>query len=94
MSARHGSSPVGIVVHCELSVEVPAIAAPAPGVTSLLLVSMFGEPIGMLSLPLADRGLTAAELADAIAAELGSELRDRFADCAIAWRGWLPTDGL
>ena len=89
------SSPaVGIVVECELSVEVPAIAAPAPGTTALVLVRLFSEPIGMLSLSVSERGLEPAELAAEIAGELGSELRERFSDCAIAWTGSLPTNGL
>jgi hypothetical protein len=94
MSARESSPAVGIVVECELSVEVPAIAAPAPGMTALVLVRLFSEPIGMLSLTLSERGLEPAELAAEIAGELGSELRQRFADCAIAWTGSLPTNGL
>jgi hypothetical protein len=94
MSARESSPAVGIVVECELSVEVPAIAAPAPGMTALVLVRLFREPIGMLSLTLSERGLEPAELAAEIAGELASELRERFADCAIAWAGSLPTNGL
>src|SRR5271154_1202683 len=94
MSARQSSPPVGIVVQCELSVEVPAIAAPASGMTALVLVRLFSEPIGMLSLTLPERGLEPAELAAEIAGELGSELRERFADCAVAWTGLLPTHGL
>jgi len=94
MSARQSSPAVGIVVACELSVEVPAIAVPAPGMTALVLVRLFSEPIGLLSLTVSERGLEPAELAAEIAGELGSELRERFADCAIAWTGSLPTDGL
>jgi glycosyltransferase involved in cell wall biosynthesis len=94
MSERQSSDAVGIVVQCELSVEVPAIAAPVPGMTALVLVRLFSEPIGMLSLTLSERGLEPAELAAEIAGELGSELRERFADCAIAWTGSLPTNGL
>jgi len=94
MSARQSTPAVGIVVQCELSVEVPAIAAPVPGMTALVLVRLFSEPIGMLSLTLSERGLEPADLAAEIAGELGSELRERFADCAIAWTGSLPTNGL
>jgi glycosyltransferase involved in cell wall biosynthesis len=94
MSAGQSSPAVGTVVECELSVEVPAIAATAPGMTALVLVRMFSEPIGMLSLALSERGLEPAELAAEIAGHLGVELRERFADCAIAWTGSLPTNGL
>ncbi|MBV9003407.1 MAG: glycosyltransferase [Solirubrobacterales bacterium] len=96
MSPRESTPPVGIVVECELSVEVPMVAAPAPATTALVLVlvRLFGEPIGMLNLRLSDGCLPAAELADEIAAKFGSELRERFADCAIAWTGSLPTNGL
>jgi glycosyltransferase involved in cell wall biosynthesis len=94
MTPRETAPAVGIVVECELSVEVPAIAAPVPGTTALVLVRLFSEPIGMLSLTLPERGLEPAELAAEIAGALGSKLRERFADCAIAWTGSLPTDGL
>ena len=94
MGARQTFTPVGVVVQCELSVAVPAIDATVPGMTALVLVRLFGEPIGMLSLTLSERGLEPAELAAEIAGELGAELRERFADCAIAWTGSLPTNGL
>lgn len=94
MSARQSTRPVGIVVHCELSVEVPPIAAPAPATTAMVLVRLFGEPIGMLNLSLSGRDIAAAALADEIAAKLAPEVRARFADCAIAWTGSLPTNGL
>ena len=64
------------------------------GMTALVLVRLFSEPIGMLSLTLSEPSLEPAELAAEIAAELGSELRERFAECAIAWTGSLPTNGL
>lgn len=94
MSECQSSDSVGTVVECELSVEAPAIAAPVPGTTAFVLVRLFSEPIGMLSLSLSERGLGPAELAAEIAGELGYELRERFSDCAIAWTGSLPTNGL
>jgi GT2 family glycosyltransferase len=94
MSARQGSPAFGIVVHCELSTEIPAIPEAAPGTTALVLVRLFSEPLGMLSLTLSEQGLTPAELALEIVAELGSELRERFSDCGIPWTGSLPTSGL
>lgn len=94
MSARQGLSGPGTVVQCELSVEIPAIGAQAPGAVTLVLVRLFTEPIGLLSLTPGRRGLTPAELAQEIVAELAVELRERFADCAIPWTGSLPVDGL
>jgi GT2 family glycosyltransferase len=62
--------------------------------TALVLVRLFTEPIGMLSLALTEDGLTADELAREIVSELGPELRDRFEDCGLPWTGSLPTGGL
>jgi GT2 family glycosyltransferase len=94
MSARHGPSSAGIVVECELSSEVPAIAARVPEVTALVLVRLFTEPIGLLKLTVDERGLTPAALAREIVTELGFELRERFRDCDIPWTGSLPLAGL
>ena len=82
MSARQSTPAVGIVVQCELSVEVPAIAEPAPGTTALVLVRLFSEPIGMLSLTPVRTGPDSPRSSRLeIVGELGSELRERFSDC-------------
>lgn len=85
---------VGVVAQCELSVGVPTVRAPAPGAVALILVRLFGEPLGVLNLTLAEGSLTPRQLADEIVAALPWELRQRFADCAVPWTGTLPTDGL
>ncbi|MBV9338236.1 MAG: glycosyltransferase family 2 protein [Solirubrobacterales bacterium] len=94
MTARQSGSAIGVVAQCELSVGVPALTAPASGITALVLVRVFGEPIGMLSLELSEGTLEPAALAREIADEFEVALRERFADCAITWTGSLPTDGL
>jgi GT2 family glycosyltransferase len=94
VSPRHGPFPAGIVVDCELSSEVPAIAAQAPTATALVLVRLFTEPIGLLRLTVDEQGLTPAELAREIVTQLGFELRERFRDCAIPWTGSLASGGL
>jgi glycosyltransferase involved in cell wall biosynthesis len=94
MSQTHDSSAVGVVVQCELSVEIPEIAAPAPGAAALVIVRLFGEPLGALSLTLSGSGMTPAELAEEILSELSWDLRLRFANAGLPWTGTLPVDGL
>ncbi len=94
VGARQGSVAPGVVTQCELATEIPAIAAPAAGPTTLLLVRLFGEPLGLLSLSVPSRGLTPTQLADEIVSQLGAELEPRFADCDIPWTGSLATAGL
>ena len=85
--------PVGVVVQCEISAGVPAIAGPAGG-TALVLVRIFGEPIGALSLEVPAQGLSAGRLAAAIVEETGPLLRERLRECGLPFTGALPTDGL
>jgi GT2 family glycosyltransferase len=84
----------GAVVECEVSTGIPAIAAVAAGGHALVLVRVFGEPIGMLSVRSSGAGLTPGELAREIVAELEPELRERIVQCGLAWTGELPTGGL
>jgi glycosyltransferase involved in cell wall biosynthesis len=84
----------GVVVECEVSTGIPAIAAVAAGGQALVLVRVFGEPIGMLSLRLPAHGFTPGELAREIVAELEPELRQRIVECGLPWTGELPTGGL
>ncbi len=94
LSARQDSDALGVATQCELATEIPAIAAPAAGPTVLLLVRLFGEPLGALHLTVPPEGLTPAQLADEIVSRLSAELEPRFADCDIPWTGSLATDGL
>ncbi|HUA48875.1 MAG TPA: glycosyltransferase family 2 protein [Solirubrobacteraceae bacterium] len=92
---RPGSAgSTGAVVECEVSTGIPAIAAVAAGGQALVLVRVFGEPIGVLSVTLPADGLTPSELAREIVAELEPELRERFVQCGLSWTGELPTGGL
>ena len=94
MSAADTGAPAGVVVECEVSTGVPSIAAPAPGIQALVLVRVFSEPIGMLSLTLPEGGLRADQLAKAIVAELEPELRARIVQSGLPWTGELATGGL
>ncbi|HEY4825499.1 MAG TPA: glycosyltransferase, partial [Solirubrobacteraceae bacterium] len=86
--------PAGVVVECEISSGVPAIAAPAEGSLAFVLVRVFSEPIGLLSRALPARGFEPEELASAIVDELGPGVRDRVEDSGLRWTGRLPTRGL
>jgi glycosyltransferase involved in cell wall biosynthesis len=94
MSSTGNRPPAGVVVECEVSTGVPAIAAPAAGAQALVLVRVFDEPIGMLSLTLPADGIAPEELARAIVAELEPALRARIVQCGLPWTGELPTGGL
>jgi GT2 family glycosyltransferase len=85
---------VGVVAECDVAVGVPTIATPRGGTQALVLVRVFGEPIGLLSEPLSAKGLEPPELADAIVRELEPQLRERIEECGLSWTGELPTGGL
>ena len=93
MSTDSGAR-TGVVVECEVSTGIPAIAALAAGGQALVLVRVFSEPIGMLSLRLPAGGISPDELAREIVAELEPELHDRLVQCGLSWVGELPTEGL
>ena len=94
VSQTHDPSAAGVVLQVELSIEIPEIAAPAPGAPALVIVRLFGEPLGVLSLTLAERGLTRTQLAEEILSELSWDLRLRFVNAGLPWTGSLPVDGL
>ena len=94
MTAHRHPARAATIVQCELYSGVPAIERNVPQATALVLVRLFTEPIGLLSLTPGEHGLTAAQVAQEIVAEFGSQLRERFLDCDIPWTGSLPTDGL
>ncbi len=83
----------GVVVECEVSTGIPALAQTIGG-QALVLVRVFSEPIGMLSLKLPAGGLTPGALAHEIVAELEPELRTRIIESGMPWTGELPTGGL
>lgn len=92
-TAGDSTSPAGIVIDCDIAREVPAIAA-APGMTALVLVRLFTEPIGMLTLDCMPGSMPAESLAQAIADELAHELAPRLGQCGLPFSGTLPVDGL
>ena len=84
----------GVVVDCDVADGVPTIAAQRGATQALVLVRVFGEPIGMLSEQLSGRGLEPHELARAIVRELEPQLRDRIVECGLEFTGELPIAGL
>lgn len=94
MSAADNGARAGVVVECEVSTGISAITAPTAGTQALVLVRVFGEPIGMLSLTLPEGGLEPDQLANAIVSELEPELRERIVQSGLPWTGKLATDGL
>jgi len=84
----------GVVVECEVSTGVPGIGAVAGGGHALVLVRVFDEPIGMVSLKVPATGLTPGELAQDIVDHLEPALHDRLVQCGVSWAGRLPTGGL
>ena len=93
-AAECTASCAGVVVDCDVAEGIPTIAAQRDGTQALVLVRVFGEPIGMLSEKLSAQGLEPHELAAAIVRELGPELRERIEECGLDFTGELPTDGL
>jgi GT2 family glycosyltransferase len=94
MSTDRLTLPAGVVVDCDVSTGIPAIPGVGARVQALVLVRMFTEPLGMLSLTLPAGGFEPDEVAREIVAELGPELRVRIEDAGLGWDGRLPTTGL
>ena len=93
-TARQAAPPVGVVAECDITEGISPITSPCAGAKALVLVRMFGEPIGMLSERLPAAGLSPDDLATAIMRDLGTQLKARFAECGLPWDGSLPTEGL
>jgi glycosyltransferase involved in cell wall biosynthesis len=85
---------VGVVADCDVAAGIPRIAAARDGAQALVLVRVFGEPIGMLSERLSAQGLEPHELAAAMVRELEPQLRERIEESGLTWTGELPTAGL
>ena len=94
VTAEQVAPPVGVVTQCDIAERIPAIASPRVGTRALVLVRMFSEPIGILSEHLPADSMDPSNLARAIVRNFGPRLRERFADCGLAWDGQLPTCGL
>jgi GT2 family glycosyltransferase len=83
-----------VVVECDVAAGIPAITAPENVARALVLVRLFGEPLGVLLESVPAAGLSPGVLAAAIVSELEPQLRERIEECGLSWRGALPTDGL
>ena len=83
-----------MVLECDIAEGIGDIPAPRPGAQALVLVRVFSEPLGVVAAVLPAEGMGADELARAIVREFGPALRDRFAECGLAWNDQLPLDGL
>jgi len=88
------AAPAGIVVDCDVADGVPSVESPRSEAPALVLVRIFTEPLGTVRLTLPAQGLTPQQLAAAIVAELGPELRTRIEDCGLSFAGELPIDGI
>ncbi len=86
--------PWGAVVDCELADGLPQPPTVTADGMVLVLVRLFGEPIGMLMLTDAGPHPTSATLERAIVAELEAEIRERVEECGLVWSGQLPAEGL
>jgi glycosyltransferase involved in cell wall biosynthesis len=93
-AAEQVASPVGVAAECDVAEGLLAIASPRPGARALILVRLFSEPVGMMAELLPADGMGADDLARAIVREFGPRLRERFAECGLAWDGELPAGGL
>lgn len=83
----------GVVIDCDVAVGVPAIPS-GGGPLAFVLVRLFGEPVGLLTEAVPNRGLQADELAAAIVRDFGVQLRERLAECGLELTEEMPTDGL
>jgi glycosyltransferase involved in cell wall biosynthesis len=74
---------------------IPGIdASGTPWSAALVLVRVFTEPIGILTLALSPEGIGVEELALAISSELGEEVESRVRSCRLQWSGHVPIHGL
>jgi GT2 family glycosyltransferase len=87
-------APAALVAERDLASGIDSLAAPWPGIRALLLVRLFGEPIGILQLTLPASGLSDRQLADEIWAELGPLLLPRLDQSELELEQGLPVDGL
>ncbi len=94
LSTDTAQAPVALVCECELADEIMPIATPRAGIEVLVLVRLFTEPIGTLTLMLGPDGISASGLADAIVREFGPPIGERLLECGLDWTGELPQDGL
>ncbi|MHB1568491.1 MAG: glycosyltransferase [Solirubrobacteraceae bacterium] len=84
-----------VIVDCDIADAIPTITAGrGQHARAVVLVRIFTEPIGALTVALHDGRLEAPELATAIAERLEYRLRERFEDCGLSWPQALPLDGL
>jgi glycosyltransferase involved in cell wall biosynthesis len=87
-------APAGLVCECELADGIAPIATPRAGIEALVLVRLFTEPIGTVTLTLGLDGISASELAQTIVREFGPTIRERMEECGLEWTDHLPEDGL
>lgn len=85
---------VGVVAECDIAEGIPPVMSPRADAKALVLIRMFGEPIGMLAERLPASGLDSDDLASAIVRDFGQQLERRFTECGLSWDGHLTPDGL
>jgi GT2 family glycosyltransferase len=85
---------IALVTECDVAEGIPSITVPSAGGRALVLVRIFTEPLGMVTAMIPGDGLSPVDLARVIVRELGAQLRERFVECGLDWKGELPIDGL
>lgn len=93
-AAERAAPSVGVVAECDIAEGIAPIASPRADAKALVLVRMFGEPVGMLTERLPAAGLGSEGLATAIVRDLGPQLEARFTECGLPWDGKLAVTGL
>lgn len=86
--------PAGVVVEFDIADGVPSLQPGRAGIEVLVLVRIFGEAIGAITVDLPVDGLEPTAIAHSVARELESELKQRFTECGLDWDGTVPVDGL
>lgn len=91
--AEQVTPPIAVVAECDVA-EGIAINIPCAGVRALVLVRIFGEPVGMVDVMIRADSMSSDDVAGALVRELEPQLRDRFIECGLPWDGKLPVCGL
>ena len=84
VSQSSAATPAALVAECELAGGLGHLSA-RPGITAVVLVRLFSEPIEVLQTTLPADGLSAVDLAHEIACAMEPQLRRRFEE--VAWSG-------
>jgi glycosyltransferase involved in cell wall biosynthesis len=86
------------MLECDVAAGIVPVAAVdrdgAPWTSVELLVRMFTEPIGALSLAIGPEGLGVEAIAAALTVQLGAAIASRMRSAGVPWSGVVPIQGL